>query len=264
MQDDEGQASLADTHAHLALPDFDRDLVAVLERARAAGVTRIIAVAIDLATARRSITLAEEHPGLYATAGLHPHAAEQWSPALEEELAELCRNPAVVAVGETGLDRVRGAPWEEQRRAFEAQLALAAWLGKPVIIHNREAGPDILACLDRVRPAPAGVMHCFTGDATLARACLERGLYISFAGIVTYRSGASLQDAVAVVPDDRLLLETDSPYLAPAPRRGQRNEPANLPLTAARVAAWRGQEPAALAALTTANAARLFGLETEH
>ncbi len=253
--------ALTDTHAHLALPEFAYDLAAVLARARAAGVLRIVVVAIDPETARRSIALARTHRGLYATVGLHPHAAERWSPALAAELEELCRDPAVVAVGETGLDRVRGSPWEAQVRAFEAQLALAAQVGKPVIIHNRGAGPDILACLDRAPALPAGVMHCFTGDAGLARAYVERGFSLSFAGIVTYRSGAFLQEAVAAVPEDRLLLETDSPYLAPVPRRGQRNEPANLPYTAARVAAWRGLSVEALAHITSANATRFFRLD---
>jgi TatD DNase family protein len=253
-------ASFTDTHAHLALPEFAADLPQVLGRARAAGVSRIVVVALDPPSARRSMALAEQHAGLYATAGLHPHAADRWSAGLERELEALCQHPAVVAVGETGLDRVRGAPWEDQVTAFEAQLALAARVGKPVVIHNREAGPEILACLDRTPAVPRGVMHCFTGDLALAEACLARGFYLAFGGVVTYRSGAGLREVVAAVLPERLLLETDCPYLAPMPQRGQRNEPAHIRFTATQVAMWRGTDETHVASATTANALRLFGL----
>jgi TatD DNase family protein len=256
---------LVDTHAHLDDEQFASDLNAVIERACAGGVTAIVAVGTTLETSRRAVQLTHEHPGVRAAVGIHPNYAAQAADNDWSEIAQLARELEVVAIGETGLDRFRDdTPFELQRENFERHLFLARERRLPVIIHCRDADADVLPCLEiAAREGPVrGVMHSFTGQAATAARCLELGLYISFAGQLTYtnRKFDVLREVARVVPADRLLVETDSPYLAPEPHRGERNEPAHVQLTASRLAEIRGISFEQLANLTTSNARTLFQL----
>jgi TatD DNase family protein len=240
-----------DTHAHLG-----DDAAEVLERARAVGVTRVIDIATTVAGARRSLARAETEDGVYASLGIHPH--EAGSDSHLEELRALLQHPRAVAVGETGLDYFRDyAPHDAQQRLFEAQLALAQELAKPVVIHTRAADTDTLDRLSR-HEGPV-ILHCFSSQALLEPA-LERRWYVSFAGNVTYKNAYDLRAAARRVPADRLLAETDSPYLAPQPVRGRRNEPAYVRHTLAALAEARGVDAAALELQIDENASRVFGL----
>jgi TatD DNase family protein len=257
-------AALIDTHAHLDDPQFAGDLPAVLDRARAAGVDVIVTIATTAASSAACAALALRHPGLYATAGIHPNHAAEAAPTAWDEAAALAADPRVVGVGETGLDRHwNHTPFPIQEDYFARHLDLGRRLGKPVVIHCREAGPDVLRLLradfDRHGPIRA-VMHSFTGDLALAEACLAMGLYISFAGMLTYKNAADLRAVASRLPPDRLLVETDSPYLAPVPVRGRRNEPAFVAHTAACLAGLLGWTLETLAEQTTRNARKLFGL----
>jgi TatD DNase family protein len=242
-----------DTHAHLdALEDAD----GAVERARVAGVTRIVSVGTDPESWRRTLAIANRHDGVYAALGLHPHEAadEEAVAALRDALAD----PRAVAVGETGLDYYRDhAPRDAQRRAFAAQLELAAELRKPAIIHTRAADADTVSMLASFDGT--AVMHCFSSTPLLEPA-LERGWYVSFAGNVTYKNAYDLRAAARAVPAERLLAETDSPYLAPQPKRGKPNEPAYVVHTVAVLAEARGEDADQLAAQIDANASECFGL----
>lgn len=253
---------LFDTHAHLHFPDFADDLDGVLERARAAGLRGMVTIGTDRESNRATVAMAERIPDVWASVGIHPHDAGE---ATEEDFAEmerLARSPRVVGVGETGLDFFRDlSPRDVQARVFRRQLDLARAAAKPVIIHCRDAHPEALAILDEARVGEiGGVMHCFSADIAVARRCLDLGLMISLAGPVTYKNARALPDVARYVPMDRLVVETDCPYLTPTPHRGKRNEPAYVALTAAHVAALRGVEVETLGEATTRNAARLFGL----
>jgi TatD DNase family protein len=242
-----------DTHAHLdALEDAD----GAVERARAAGVTRIVSVGTDPESWRRTLAIANRNDGVYAALGLHPHEAgdEEVVEALRDALAD----PRAVAVGETGLDYYRDhAPRDAQRRVFAAQLELAAELRKPAIIHTRAADADTVSMLASFDGTT--VMHCFSSPPLLEPA-LERGWYVSFAGNVTYKNAYDLRAAVRAVPSEHLLAETDSPYLAPQPKRGKPNEPAYVVHTVAVLAEARGEDADELAAQIDANASECFGL----
>jgi TatD DNase family protein len=243
-----------DTHAHLD-PD---DAADVLGRARAAGVTRVIAVATTVAGAHDALALADAHDGVFACLGIHPHEAGGVDADRVQELCRLFDHPRAVAVGETGLDYYRDyASRDEQRTLFERQLAVARDLRKPVVIHTRAADEDtieVLAAYDGTV-----VLHCFSSPALL-RPALERGYYVSFAGNVTYKNAYDIRAAARAVPADRILAETDSPYLAPQPVRGKRNEPAHVAHTVAALAEARGADPDELAAQIDANATDAFGL----
>lgn len=252
---------LTDAHAHMDDAAFDHDRAAVLARAAAAGVGRIIDAGCDLASSARAIALAEQHDGVYAAVGIHPHELAGVGEADFQQLQAWTRHPRVVAIGEIGLDYYRHlTPAAQQQEVFQRQLALARQAGKPVIIHDRDAHGDILAILQRQGPGLTGVLHCFSGSWEMAQAVLALGFYLSFAGPVTFHNARRAVEVARQAPLDRILVETDCPYLTPEPRRGQRNEPANVRYVAEFIAAWRGMSPAALAAQTTANAARLFGL----
>jgi TatD DNase family protein len=257
----EFRVTLVDTHAHLMDPAFAADLPAVLERAAAAGVTAIICVGYDLASSRAAVALAAQWPQLWATVGIHPNYLSAAPAGWRAELAELARAPRVVAIGETGLDYYRDyTPPPQQRAGFEEQLALAATLDLPVVVHCRDAEADVLAAIQQhARPSGgSGVLHCFSGSAATMRAAVAAGYYISFAGPLTFKTAEPLRAVAAQVPRDRLLVETDAPYLSPVPYRGQRNEPAHVRLTAERLAVLHGLSLAELAAQTTRNAHRLF------
>jgi TatD DNase family protein len=243
-----------DTHAHLDPDEADE----VLARAREAGVERVITVATLLADARAALALAERHEGVYACLGIHPHNAGEPDAQRLDELETLLEHERAVAVGETGLDYFRDyAPRDAQRRLFARQLELAREHGKPVVIHSRAADDDTLAVLTGFDGTV--VLHCFSSPPLLEPA-LEHGWYVSFAGNVTYPKAEELRAAAARVSGDRLLAETDSPYLAPQPVRGRPNEPANVVHTVAALAQARGEEVATLAAQIDANATAAFAL----
>jgi TatD DNase family protein len=252
---------LADSHAHVSLPGaFDADRAQVLARARAAGVARILDLATRIEDAEATIALAAAHPGVLAAVGVHPHEAAGWDDASAARLRGAAASGRLAAIGEIGLDYHYNlsAP-AAQRRALAEQLRVAAEFDLPVSVHSREAEADTLALLrDSEVGRHGGVLHCFTGSEPFARGCLELGLLLSFSGIVTFANAARLREIARAVPDDRLLVETDSPYLAPVPYRGQRNEPARVVDVARRVAELRGVPEAALVAATTANFERLF------
>lgn len=254
---------LFDTHAHLHFPEFAGDLPAVLERARAAGVQRLVTVGTDAATSAAALALAAREPSVWATAGIHPHDAAEADETAFTEVDRLAADPRVVAIGEIGLDFFRNlSPREAQERTFRRLLELARRLGKPAVIHCRDAHPETLAILEDggVRDS-GGIMHCFSGDVAVARRCLDLGLVISLAGPVTYPNARALLDVARFVPGDRLVVETDCPYLPPQGHRGRRNEPAYLALTAGRVAELRGEPLARLGPQMSATARRLFGVD---
>ncbi len=253
---------LVDTHAHLHFPEFAGDLEAVLERARAAGVRCMVTIGTDVESSRAAVALAGREPDVWAGVGIHPHAAGLADEAQLAEIERLAAAPRVVAIGETGLDFFRLlSPRDAQERAFRAQLALARRLRKPVLVHCRDAHEETLAILAEVPVGEAGgIMHCFSGDAGEARRCLDLGLLISLAGPVTYPKARALPEVAKVVPADRLVVETDCPFLPPQPYRGKRNEPAYLAVTAARVAELRAEPLEELASRMSENARTLLRL----
>jgi TatD DNase family protein len=254
---------LFDTHAHLHFPEFTPDLDAVLARARAAGIVGMVTIGTDRETNEAAVALAERLPDVHATVGIHPHDAASATEADWTAMEALARASAkVVALGEMGLDFFRNlSPHDVQERVFRRQLALARGLGKPVVVHCRDAHEETLAVLaDEKVGEIGGVMHCFSGDVEVARRCLDLGLLISLAGPVTYKNARALPEVARFVPGDRLVVETDCPFLPPHPHRGRRNEPAYVALTAARVAELRSADPDALGAATTRNATTLFKL----
>jgi TatD DNase family protein len=253
---------LFDTHAHLHFPQFADDLPAVLERARAAGVRRLVTIGTDVETTRAALDLAGRVRDVWAAAGIHPHDATSGDEAAVDEIARLAAEPPVVAVGEIGLDHFRNlSPPATQARVFRALIGLGHRLGKPLLIHCREAHAEVLTILKEERAAEVGgIMHCFSGDVEIARRCLDLGFLISLAGPVTYPNARALPEVARFVPGDRLVIETDCPFLPPQGYRGQRNEPAYLAVTAAKVAELRGEPMEQLAARCSANACALFGV----
>ena len=274
MPEQDRPAPLVDSHCHLDLTHFDPDRDAVLERARAAGVAWIVIPGIDLHQNRRALDLAAAHTGLYVAVGVHPNDSADFGPATGDELAELARQPKVVALGEIGLDYY----WDkvakaQQWAAFEAQLDLAARLGLPVIIHSRAANADVASVLAAwvgggvfaasplaQRPF-AGVLHAFSGDQALAEQAYGWNFCLSLGGPVTFQNAKPLHALVPHLRRDRLMLETDAPYLTPHPQRGQRNEPAHVALVCHRLAALYGVDAATLARDSTALAQRFFGVD---
>jgi TatD DNase family protein len=250
---------LIDTHCHLADDAYAPDLSDVLERAWTAGLANIVVIGESRERAEAALAMAAVEPRLVATAGVHPHDAHGWSPESEQWLRELLRNPRVVAVGETGLDfHYDHSPRSLQHRAFEAQLALAGEAGKPAVIHAREADEDVAAIL-AAHPDVSAILHSFSSGMALLRAALVLRHYVSFSGMVTFKNWR-LDDAILETPLDRLLLETDGPYLAPVPQRGKRNEPAFVRHVAERIAAVRNLSLEELVQVTAENARRVFGL----
>jgi TatD DNase family protein len=253
---------LFDTHAHLHFPDFAADLADVLTRAREAGVRRMLTIGTDLPTSRAAVDLAAREGDVWAAVGAHPHEAASVDDAALAGLEALAGAPRVVAIGEVGLDFFRNlSPREAQEAAFRRQIDLARRLGKPVLVHCRDAHAETLAILEAEGARQVGgIMHCFSGDVAVARRCLDLGLLISLAGPVTYPNARALPAVARFVPLDRLVIETDCPYLPPQPYRGQRNEPAHLAVTARRVAELRGEPLEQVAPRLSANAAALFGM----
>jgi len=260
---------LIDTHVHLDFRQFDDDRDAVLARAWQAGVAAIVTIGIDLETSQAAVALAEAHEQVYATVGFHPHDAKTADAAALAELRELAGHPQVVAVGEMGLDFYRDrSPRDVQRHVFRQQLHIAAELGKPVVIHDRQAHAETLEILRQwvteSQPEPCerrGVFHCFSGDVTLAEAAIELGFFIGVDGPITYRNARELPAIVKALPLDRLLVETDAPFLTPHPHRGQRNEPAYVRLVAEKLAELKNLSLEEVAQATTVNAQALFQLD---
>jgi len=254
--------NLTDSHAHVDGPEFDADRAAVLARARAAGVQRLVVIGAvgEPSSAERAVALAEQDPDIFATVATHPHDADKMTPAWWAIHERLAPHPRVVAIGETGLDFYYDhSDRAAQADAFRRFIALARHVGKPVVCHIRDAHPESRAILDECGAAEVGgVIHCFTGTPDDAAAYVAMGFHVSFSGIVTYKNAQPIRDAVRRVPLDRILIETDCPYLAPVPQRGKRNEPAFVVHTAEVVAREAGVPLAELAAATVANTARIF------
>ena len=250
---------MIDSHAHLTMRKYRNDLEAVLARARAGGIKAIVNIGFDIDSSADALRLAQEHDDLYAAVGVHPHDAETVDDFILSYLEELSADPRVVAIGEIGLDYYRNlSPRRVQEEVFVKQLALAKKVGLPVIIHDRDAHRRVMEIL-KSEKAACGVMHCFSGDMGLARQALDLGFYISFAGPITYNGGRA-GDIMRKMPIDRLLVETDCPYLAPVPFRGKRNEPAYVKYVIERAATFLGKTPEEVEAVTDENARRLFSL----
>lgn len=247
---------LVDTHCHL---DMLEDPDGALARARDAGVTRVVTIGVDEATNESAVALAEAHDDVWATVGLHPHDARLRTDALMARLAQLARAPRVVGVGEAGLDyHYDNSPREQQQAVFAEQIRLAHEIGAALVIHTREAWDDTFAILDAEGWPPRTVFHCFSGGPAEAARCVEQGAVLSFAGVVTFRNADELREAARATPLDRIVVETDAPFLAPMPHRGKRNEPAYVRYTAQRIADEKGVSLEEVARATTENATRLF------
>ncbi|MBC7952607.1 MAG: TatD family hydrolase [Rhodospirillaceae bacterium] len=252
---------LVDSHCHLDFPDFADELDQVVQRARDNGVGLFLTINTHLTRFERVLAVAERFPEVYCTVGIHPHEAGTEPHAETERLLELARHPKVVGFGETGLDyHYDKSPRERQRESFRAHIAAARIAQLPIIVHTREADDHTAAILaeEMGKGAFPGLIHCFSSGPELAAKAVEIGLYVSISGIVTFKKAEALQETVKGVPLDRLLVETDCPYLAPIPFRGKRNEPAYVAHTAAKVAELKGVSVAELAEATTANFMRLF------
>lgn len=261
--------SLIDTHIHLNFDAYDEDRDAMLERAIAAGVTRMINPGVDVQTSRAGVELAAKYPGtVFAAVGFHPNDTAEYEAEGLDEIRALVAKPGVVSIGEIGLDYYwNKSPKENQRRAFEAQLSLAAEVGLPVIIHNRESSEDVVAILEawaaglsgQLREHP-GVLHSVSAPPELAERALKAGFYLGFTGPITYKNADQTRRIAGTTPLDRILVETDGPFLTPIPHRGKRNEPAYIPLIIERLAAIKQISVEEMGAATTANAERLFAL----
>lgn len=253
--------TLIDTHCHIYYPDFEADWDQVLARAEQNGVRGMVVVGADLASSRQAVAIAERYDQIYCTVGIHPHDVEAANEVAFNEILQLAAETRkCVAIGEIGLDFYRDrAPRPTQHAVFDRFLQMANELGKPVVIHDRDAHQETLSQI-RNAGITKGVMHCFSGDTCFAQQCLDQGLYISIPGTVTYPSNQQLRDVIRTVPMERLLLETDCPYLSPVPHRGKRNEPAYTRITAEKVAELKGLSLEDIGRITTMNAGRLFGI----
>jgi TatD DNase family protein len=262
---------LADTHCHIDMKDFDQDRDAVLERAREANVRRFLIPGVDLKSSRSAIRIAEANKDVYAAVGIHPHDASHWDDATREELRQLAHSPKVVAIGEIGLDYYRNlSPQDAQKKAFHDQLELAAELELPVILHNRDASEDLIeGILQRTEDLPdrlvgrRGVLHAFSANMETACAAMEAGFYLGIAGPITYPKSDKHRSLIANCPLERLILETDAPYLSPQSLRGRRNEPANIPLVAEEIALLFNMNLREVAERTSKNASNLFSWNNE-
>ncbi|HEX7102198.1 MAG TPA: TatD family hydrolase [Nitrolancea sp.] len=254
-------AGLVDTHCHIDLDRFDEDRDEVIQRARLAGVDQMIVIGFAPERWRTGAALAAQHAGIHLAVGLHPTEAEAYDDTLEQALRQTAQQTHAVAIGETGLDyHWKADTARQQRDAFIRQVELARELDLPFIIHQRDAEEDTLDVLQATDPPHRGVMHCFTGDTAFATRCLDLGLHIGLGGAVTFRKMKSLHEAVRQIPLDRIVLETDAPYMTPSPHRGERNEPAYVRYILDRIAAIRESDADELATKTTWNATELFGL----
>ncbi|MCH7486436.1 MAG: TatD family hydrolase [Proteobacteria bacterium] len=252
---------LVDSHCHLDFPEFEGELDAVVSRAQDAGVGWMLTICTKVSELDRVLALAERHDNIYCSVGIHPHEAASEPEVSAGHLVRLAAHPKVVGIGETGLDyHYEHSPREDQQRSFRAHIAAARESGLPLIVHTRSADEDTEAILaeEQVRGAFSGLLHCFTAGHRLAERAVEFGFYVSFSGILTFKKSDHIRATARALPLERILVETDAPYLAPEPKRGKRNEPAFTALTAARLAEIRGLEVDAIARATTDNFFRLF------
>ncbi|HBP88902.1 MAG: TatD family hydrolase [Nitrospira sp.] len=259
---------LIDTHVHLDDPRYDPDREDMLQRAHEAGVEKFVTIGCDLSTSYAAVQLATTRPNVFATIGVHPHEVNRIEPKWFTELSQLASQPKVVAFGEIGLDyHYDHSPREIQRQRFREQIALAKALTLPLVIHTREAREDTMAILQEEHAeTTGGVFHCFSEDLAFAKRALDLGFYLSFSGIITFRNASQLREVVRAVPDDRLLIETDAPYLTPIPFRGKRNESAYIAYVAEQIAEIKYGDSksglARVAELTTKNACQLFKISS--
>lgn len=252
---------LVDSHCHLDFPDFADEIDAVVGRAKSAGIGTLVTIGTKLSEAEKVIAIAERFPNVWATVGVHPHEAAAEPGEDTARLVQLAHHPKVVGIGETGLDYYyEHSPKDRQAACFRAHIAAARQTGLPLIVHTRDADADTATILreEMEQGAYTGLLHCFSSSQQLADQAIQLGLYVSFSGILTFKSAEAVREVARAVPEDRLLVETDAPYLAPVPMRGKRNEPAFVAHTAKRLAELRGTTQAVLEATTTANFHRLF------
>jgi TatD DNase family protein len=251
---------LIDAHCHLDDEQFANDLDAVIARAADTGVKSIVTAGADVSSSRAAVALAEKYAGVYAVAGVHPEHAATFDDKALEAIRDLAQHRKVIGIGEIGLDFYweNNPPREMQASAFVTQMNLAQELGKPVVIHDRDAHTELIEILQRRKGKPRGVLHCFSGDLEMARRAIDLGYYISFAGNVTFKNARHLQEIARAVPLERIIIETDSPYLSP--QRGKRNEPANVVMICSKIAELKDSAISLVAETTTHNIQLLFGL----
>ncbi len=256
---------MIDSHCHLEMKEFDHDRSEVIERGEKNGITHMITVGTDLMHCRKVINIAQTYPAVYAAIGIHPHFAKDIDQSTYDELRKLAKKDKVVAFGEIGLDFFRNiSPRDVQIKGFKEQINLAGELNLPLIIHDRDAHQEILAILSEEKKQGAGgIIHCFSGDYSMARQCLDMGFYIAVSTTVTYKKNHQLRDIVKKLPMDRLLVETDSPYLAPSPHRGKRNEPSFVKYGAEKIAEIKGITLKEAATITSQNTLRALGMKMD-
>ena len=254
--------NLFDSHCHLEDERFNDDRAEVMTRMQEAGVNRCLLAGSDMDSSERIVKLTKEHPNVYGVVGVHPHEAKTWTEDCERKITEWVKEERIVGVGEIGLDYYYDlSPREVQQQVFETQLMLAKRLNMPVCFHIRDAHGDVLNILRAHRQElPSGVIHCCSASVESAREYLDMGFYISFAGPVTFKNANKLLDVAQFVPDDRILVETDSPYMAPVPMRGKRNEPTYVQYVAKKIAELRGMDEEGFAQMAFANTCRLYGI----
>ena len=254
---------LIDSHAHLEMPEFKRDLEAVIQRAKQSGVEYIFTVGTEKKDWTRALEIANSHPSLYAILGVHPHNAKEIDDQTYPTLRELCREKKVKAYGEIGLDFFRNlSPREVQLKRFREQIALAKELRLPIVVHDREAHPETLGILKSEKAEECGgIIHCFSGDYEMAKVCMDMGFYISVPGSITFKNAENLRGVVKRIPIESLLIETDAPFLTPEPFRGKRNEPSYVRYTAEKVAELKKISFEKVAEATTANAMRVYRMK---
>ncbi len=254
---------LIDTHAHIQDDDLRKDLSKVLERAETAGVEKIICVGYDLQSSQEALNLARKYRQVYAVVGIHPHEAASLNAVALEKLHAMAKDPRVLAIGEIGLDFYRDlSPREKQREAFREQIKLAQELGKPIVIHDRDAHQEVLEIIKAEKAGKnQGIMHCYSGGMELAVDLIKAGFYISFAGPITFKNARKSQEVAAKIPMDKILIETDCPYLAPEPWRGKLNEPAHVKYVAAKLGELRNKGTDEIAYLTNLNAKKVYRIK---
>lgn len=252
-----------DTHAHLQDRKLRGDIENILKRAQEAGVEEITCIGYDLPSSQEAVLLAHKYKQIYAAVGVHPHDAKTVTSEVLDKLRALAQDQRVVAIGEIGLDYYRDlSPRDQQKEAFIQQIKLAHEIGKPIVIHDRDANQDTMDTIKKYRAGKnGGIMHCYSGNLPLAMEAIKEGFYISFAGPLTYKNARKPQEVVVKIPMDRLLVETDCPYLTPEPLRGKLNEPANVRFVVEKMAALRGQHPDEVAYLTARNARKVYGIK---
>ena len=254
---------LIDTHAHLQDKDLKKDLEQVLSRAQNAGLEKIICVGYDLASSQEALQLARKYRQVHAVVGIHPHDAQSLTPDVKEKIFAMARDQRVVAIGEIGLDFYRDlSPREIQRQAFREQIKMAQEIGKPIVIHDRDAHQEVMEIIKAEKAGKnLGIMHCYSGALPMANELIKLGFYISFAGPLTFKNASKAHETAAKIPIDKILVETDCPYLSPEPFRGKLNEPANVKYVAAKLAELRNKSIDEIAYLTNLNARKVYRIK---